>query len=66
MHFDGKMGAGWNDSSVWSVTSPLGGAWTNQTYGAARPFYANGIILALSAVVLLIFLKPPAKKPIAS
>lgn len=47
-----------------ATIGPLGGAWLYQTYGAARPFYANGIILAVSAVVLLIFLKPPAAQPV--
>jgi hypothetical protein len=39
---------------------PLGGAWLYQTYGAPAPFYANGIILALCALVLWASLKVPA------
>jgi MFS family permease len=38
---------------------PLGGAWLYQYYGAAMPFYANGVILGFCALVLLIFLKIP-------
>jgi MFS family permease len=40
-----------------ATIGPLGGAWLYQTYGAAMPFYANGIILATCALVLGIFLK---------
>ncbi len=43
-----------------ATIGPLGGAWLYQTYGAAAPFYANGIILALCALALLAFLRPPA------
>ena len=45
-----------------ATIGPLGGAWLYQTYGAGAPFYANGIILALCAVVVLLFLKIPPKK----
>jgi len=46
-----------------ATIGPLGGAWLYQTYGAQAPFYANGIILALCALVLLAFLKVPAVQP---
>jgi DHA1 family multidrug resistance protein-like MFS transporter len=46
-----------------ATIGPLGGAWLYQTYGQAIPFYANGIILALCAVVLLLFLKIPKQQP---
>ncbi len=42
-----------------ATIGPLGGAWLYQTYGAAIPFYANGIILGVCALVLLIFLRIP-------
>ncbi len=42
-----------------ATIGPLGGAWLYQTHGAAIPFYANGIILALCALVLLVFLRTP-------
>jgi predicted MFS family arabinose efflux permease len=43
-----------------ATIGPLGGAWLYQTYGAPAPFYANGIILALCALVLAAFLKVPS------
>jgi MFS family permease len=46
-----------------ATLGPLGGAWLYQVYGPAMPFYANGIILGLCAVVLLIFLKIPSISP---
>ncbi len=47
-----------------ATIGPLGGAWLYQTYGPQAPFYANGVILALCALVLLIFLKiPPVARP---
>jgi MFS transporter, DHA1 family, multidrug resistance protein len=45
-----------------ATVGPLGGAWLYQSYGAAAPFYANGVILALCALVLLAFLRPPANQ----
>jgi len=45
-----------------ATIGPLGGAWLYQTYGPAIPFYANGIILGLCALVLLLFLKIPGKR----
>jgi MFS transporter, DHA1 family, multidrug resistance protein len=44
-----------------ATIGPLGGAWLYQAYGAQAPFYANGIILALCAVVVAVFLKIPPK-----
>jgi len=43
-----------------ATIGPLAGAGLYQTYGAPAPFYANGVILALCALVLLAFLKVPA------
>ena len=40
-----------------ATIGPLGGAWLYQTYGQAIPFSANGIILALCAGILWLFLK---------
>lgn len=53
-------------AGIGATIGPLGGAWLYQTYGAASPFYVNGIILALSAVALLIFMKIPMKQPAAT
>jgi MFS family permease len=44
-----------------ATIGPLGGAWLYQTFGSAIPFYANGLILALCAGILLIFLKVPSQ-----
>ncbi len=46
-------------ASLGAALGPLGGAWLYQSYGQAIPFYANGIILALCAFTLLLFLKVP-------
>lgn len=42
-----------------ATIGPLGGAWLYQAYGPQAPFYANGVILALCALVLGLFLKIP-------
>lgn len=47
-----------------ATIGPLGGAWLYQTYGEAVPFYANGIILAVCAGVLLLFLKIPPQRAV--
>ena len=44
-----------------ATIGPLGGAWLYQSFGATGPFYTNGVILALCALVLWIFLKIPGK-----
>jgi len=43
-----------------ATIGPLGGTWLYQTYGEAIPFYANGIILAVCALVLWAFLRVPS------
>lgn len=42
-----------------ATIGPLGGAWLYQHQGTQWPFYANGIVLALCAVVLWLWLKIP-------
>ncbi len=49
-------------AALGATIGPLGGAWLYQTYGEAIPFYTNGIILALCACVLLLFLKLPSQR----
>jgi MFS family permease len=44
---------------IGATVGPLGGAWLYQTMGPAAPFYANGLILALSGVVLWALLEEP-------
>jgi MFS transporter, DHA1 family, multidrug resistance protein len=45
-----------------ATIGPLVGAWLYQTYGPGMPFYANGFVLALCAIILLLFLKIPNKQ----
>jgi MFS family permease len=42
-----------------ATIGPVGGAWLYQTVGARAPFYANGIVLALCALVLGLWLRVP-------
>jgi MFS family permease len=46
-----------------AAIGPLGGTWLYQSFGTHVPFYANGVILALCALVLLGFLRIPVGKP---
>jgi len=48
-----------------AAIGPLVGAWLYQTFGAPVPFYANGVVLALCALALLLFLRGPVGKPLA-
>jgi len=45
-----------------AVIGPLGGTWLYQSFGRHVPFYVNGVILALCALVLLRFLRVPVRK----
>ena len=45
-----------------ATVGPLGGAWLYQTQGPGTPFYVNGIILAVCAVVLWALLEEPVKR----
>lgn len=47
-----------------ATVGPFGGTWLYQNYGAQAPFYANGLVLALNAVLLWLFLKLPKHIPI--
>lgn len=46
-------------AGIGATIGPLGGAWLYQTYNPGVPFMLNGVILALCAVLLIIFLKVP-------
>jgi DHA1 family multidrug resistance protein-like MFS transporter len=46
-----------------ATVGPLAGGWLYESVGPAAPFYANGIVLALSALVLLAWLRVPALQP---
>lgn len=48
-----------------ATVGPLGGAWLYQTWGDRAPFYANGAILGLCALVLWALLRVP-DQPVAS
>lgn len=43
-----------------ATIGPVGGAWLYQTVGPQAPFFANGIVLALCAGVLGVWLRVPA------
>jgi DHA1 family multidrug resistance protein-like MFS transporter len=43
-----------------ATIGPVGGAWLYQTVGTQAPFFANGIVLAICAGVLGIWLRVPA------
>ncbi len=44
-----------------ATIGPLGGAWLYAQVGASMPFYANGLILAVCAVLLALLLQVPAR-----
>ena len=48
-----------------ATIGPLAGGWLYESVGPAAPFYANGIVLALSALVLLAWLQVPAVEAVA-
>lgn len=43
-----------------ATIGPFGGAWLYQHVGTSAPFYANSVLLALSALLLALFLRLPA------
>jgi MFS family permease len=43
-----------------ATIGPFGGAWLYQQFGASAPFYANSLLLALCALLLVFFLHLPA------
>ncbi len=45
-----------------ATVGPLGGAWLYQTLGPGIPFYANGLILTLCAMILWALLEEPAQR----
>ena len=45
-----------------ATLGPLIGGWLYEVLGAKAPFYANGIILAICAVILIALLKIPGQK----
>jgi len=49
-----------------ATLGPLGGAWLYQAFGAVMPFYVNGVILGICALVLLAFLKIPGRQSSAT
>lgn len=51
-------------ADIGATIGPLGGAWLYQTYGAGMPFLVNGVILVVSAVILLIWMKSPKSIPV--
>jgi MFS family permease len=49
-------------AGIGATAGPVGGAWLYERLGAATPFYANGIVLALCAVVLAAWLQVPGSR----
>jgi MFS family permease len=50
-------------AGIGATVGPVGGAWLYERFGVSTPFYANGVVLALCAVVLAVWLQvPPAKR----
>ena len=50
-------------SDIGAALGPLGGGWLYDTIDPSAPFIANGIILALSGLILLLFLQIPRSVP---
>ena len=46
-----------------ATIGPFGGAWLYQHLGASTPFYANGVLLALCALLLALCLRLPPREP---
>lgn len=46
-----------------ATIGPIGGTWLYQAVGPRAPFFVNGIVLALCAGVLGIWLRVPALSP---
>ncbi len=50
-------------SDIGAALGPLGGGWLYDAYDPSVPFLANGVILLLCALVLLLFLQVPKPAP---
>jgi MFS family permease len=50
-------------SDIGAALGPLGGGWLYDTIDPSAPFIANGIILAINGLVLLLFLQIPKSMP---
>lgn len=50
-------------SDIGAALGPLGGGWLYDTVDPSAPFIANGIILALCGLILLLFLQIPKSEP---
>jgi len=46
-------------SDIGAAIGPLGGGWLYDTFNSSAPFFATGVILALSGLLLFVFLKIP-------
>jgi MFS family permease len=49
-----------NGRGLGATIGPIGGAWLYQAVGPKVPFFVNGIVLALCAMVLALWLRVPA------
>ena len=50
-------------SDIGAALGPLGGGWLYDTIDPSTPFIANGIILALCGLILMLFLQVPKSVP---
>jgi MFS family permease len=50
-------------AGVGATLGPLVGGWLYDAIGSKAPFYANGVVLAICAIVLAALLKVPSQQP---
>ncbi len=49
-------------AGIGATFGPLAGGWLYQAVGASAPFFANGLVLGICTLVLVIFLQEPARQ----
>ena len=49
-------------AGIGATFGPLAGGWLYQSVGVSAPFFANGVVLGVCTLVLVIFLKEPARQ----
>jgi MFS family permease len=50
-------------AGIGATFGPLAGGWLYQSVGPSAPFFTNGLVLGLCTLVLIIFLREPARQP---
>jgi len=51
-------------AGIGATFGPLVGGWLYQSVGVSAPFFANGLVLGICTLVLVIFLQEPARRPL--